>query len=84
MTVPASFHHTADPGVFMHAQMQSAAVETDSPHLEAATHTGEAPPAYHAAALYQTVPSGTVTQSEDSVHKDSSSKAPPPYRYHWT
>ena len=87
-----NFHHAADPDTIIHAQMnetlsplqhpmQSAAVEKDSPHLEAATHTGEAPPAYHTAALYQTVAPGTVTQFEDSIHKDSSSEAPPAYYY---
>ena len=50
-----------------------------SSHLEATTHTGEAPPAYHRAALYQTVTPETVTQSEDKTHKDGPSEAPPTY-----
>lgn len=59
----------------------------EAPHLEATTHAGEAPPAYHAAVHYQ-----TVTQEDDknlkisrdsamySVKSDNgSTNAPPTY-----
>ena len=55
-------------------EMQTIAHTEEPSHSEATTHTGEAPPAYHAAEQYK-----TVTNVNDSTHNDPPSAPAPAY-----